>query len=89
MIDVTAKLPTTYVVRDIAERYAVDQSKVRTWIRSGELRAIDVSTNCGGRPRYRITPSGLAEFEAKRAVVPPTKAKRRSATGWTPQYFTN
>jgi len=61
----------------VARRFAVDPSKVLTWIRRGELRAVNVATHTGGRPRYRISPADLAVFEAARAAGPQPKITRR------------
>ena len=61
----------------IAERYAISVDKVLGWIRSGELRGINVATSPTGRPRYRIDLADLEAFEARRAAVPAPKAKRR------------
>ena len=61
----------------IAQRYGVDPSKVIGWIRRGELRAIDVSSSTGGRPRFRISPADLAVFESSRAADPQPKVTRR------------
>jgi hypothetical protein len=55
---------------EIAKRYACDTHKVLGWIRRGELRALNVATTAGGRPRWRITEEALAVFEASRAVAP-------------------
>ena len=60
----------------VAERFAVDTHKVLGWIKRGELRAIDVATSTGGRPRYRISPSDLALFEASRSATPQPKVSR-------------
>jgi transposase len=60
----------------VAERYGVDVHKIIGWIRRGELRAIDVATTTGGRPRYRISPADLAQFEAARSATPQPKITR-------------
>jgi hypothetical protein len=60
----------------IAEQYAIDPHKVVGWIRRGELKAIDVATHTGGRPRYRVSSESLAEFEAKRSANPQPKISR-------------
>jgi hypothetical protein len=72
----------------VAERFAVDAHKVICWIRRGELRAVNVATSTGGRPRYRIAPADLAVFEASRAVTSPAPRirRRRSDPGVT-QFF--
>ena len=58
------------VPREVAERYGVALDKVLGWIRSGELRAVNVATRQGGQPRWRISPSDLALFEASRSSQP-------------------
>ena len=61
----------------VAERYGVDPSKVRGWIRRGELRAVNLASHVGGRPRWRIDPADLATFEAMRAAKPPPPRQPR------------
>lgn len=61
----------------VAQHFGVSADKVRAWITSGQLDAIDVSTRPGGRPRWRISEANLLEFEARRAATPPPKPKRR------------
>ncbi len=68
-----------------AKRYGVNPDKVHTWIRNGELAAIDVSTKPTGRPRWRIMPEAVEAFEARRAAKPPApKPKRRRRTSTDP-----
>ena len=62
----------------LADRYGCDVSKVLTWIRSGELRAINVATKPLGRPRWRIMIEDLESFEAGRMASPPPKQTRRT-----------
>ena len=72
----------TFTPEEIARMLGVDPEKVRRWLRSGELVGYDLANNPRGqRPRYRVTKQALEEFLARRAVVPPTPAKRRSKTG--------
>ena len=61
----------------VAQRFGVAPEKILAWIHSGELRAIDVATRRGGRPRYRVDPADLALFVRKRTVGTPTPATRR------------
>lgn len=63
--------------QQVADQYAVSADRVRAWISSGELRAVDVSQRRGGRPRWRITPDALAAFEAARSTSPTPKQTRR------------
>jgi len=54
----------------IAERYGVSPDKVLGWIRTGELRALNVATRLGGRPRYSVDEEDLVAFEKRRQVQP-------------------
>ena len=62
-----------------AEELGVGADKVISFIKSGELKAIDISSKRGSpRPRYLIDKADIEAFEAARAVVPPpAKARRR------------
>jgi excisionase family DNA binding protein len=55
----------------------VDAHKVLVWVRSGELRASDLATRRGGRPRYRIARTDIEAFLNRRSVVPAPKSVRR------------
>ena len=70
-----AALPQTLTPPMVARRLRVKPEKVVAWVRSGQLRALNVSN--GTRPRYRIDPADLAIFEKRRAVVAPAKPSRR------------
>ncbi len=63
----------------LGKMWGISPDKIVAWIRSGELKAIDVSLNRGSvRPRYLIDRRDIESFELSRAVVPPSpKAKRR------------
>ena len=54
----------------LANRWRISVAKVLTWIRSGELRAFDMSTKPGGRPRYRIYEEDVQRFERSREARP-------------------
>ena len=53
---------------EVAKALRVSQGKVALWIKSGRLRAFNVSE--GQRPKYRIRPDDLDEFLQARAVTP-------------------
>lgn len=72
-----ADLPRYMSPPQVAEILAVDCAKVRTWCASGELRAVNVATRSVGRPRWRISPEALADFEAARAAPPRQRAARK------------
>jgi hypothetical protein len=62
---------------EIAQEFGVDIGKVYTWIRSGELKAIDAAVRKGGRPRFRIDPKELEAFKLRRSVLPLPKMPSR------------
>jgi len=70
---------------EVAKLWGISSDKVLSWIKAGELRAIDASTRRGGRPRYLIGVDDIAQFEADRAVKPreprPVKRRRRGRGG--------
>lgn len=78
-----------YSVRDLCERYAVNEHTVLAWIRSGELQAINVGVSPGKKkPRWRISESALAAFELARTVSPPpSRTRRRKQTGEAIQFY--
>ena len=62
----------------LAEKLRVSPNKIHAWIKSGELRATNVSGKPGGRHRYRISLESLQAFERRRTVgVTPAIANRR------------
>lgn len=64
---------------DVAKRYGVSPDTVRGWIERGLLRAVNISPPGSKRPRHRIEPEALAEFDRKQIpnIVPPTPERRR------------
>ncbi len=68
----------TLTVRDLCDRYGVTEHTVLGWIRSGELRAINVGRSLGTKkPRWRIPPEALQAFELLRTPSPPPPRTRR------------
>ena len=59
----------------VAERFGVDVHRVLGWIRRGQLHAVNVGDGAQ-RPRYRVSPTDLALFEAARAAGPAPKMSR-------------
>lgn len=62
---------------EFAKRYRVDVGQVHTWIRSGELVAVNLAAKIGGRPRWKIAESAIQEFILRRQSRPPAPAQRR------------
>ena len=69
----------------LAREWGIGAKKVHAWIRSGELRAVDVSTRLGGRPRYLIDQAAITEFEARRSTVVKPKQSAASRRKLRPQ----
>ncbi|MFN0199332.1 MAG: helix-turn-helix domain-containing protein, partial [Planctomycetaceae bacterium] len=61
----------------IAQRLGVSPETVIGWIRSGELEAINVAQRGKSRPRYRVSPQSLADWELRRSVVTSVSPIRR------------
>lgn len=64
-------------VADVARRYRVGQGKVLSWIRRGELKAINTAANLYIRPRYVITGEALEAFERRRDAGPAPRVERK------------
>ena len=67
----------TYGVRDLTERYGVGDHTVLAWIRSGELRAINVARTVGTRPKWRVLESEIESFELRRSSTPQLPIQKR------------
>jgi excisionase family DNA binding protein len=71
-------MSSTLSVHDLTERFGVSEHTVLAWIRSGELRAVNVGRRPGGKkPRWRITQEALEQFELARTPTPPLPRARR------------
>ena len=71
----TEPLAPGLTVADVAKRFRVSPDKVRTWIRRGELSAINTADRHCFRPRFVITADSLATFERSRQAATPTAPK--------------
>ena len=59
-------------VQQLAERLEVAEATVRQWIKTGELRAIDIGKG------WRIADADLTSFLEARETAPRNQAKSRS-----------
>lgn len=70
-----------FSVPSVAAALGTNVNKIRTFIHSGQLKAINLSS--GPRPRWRITADALNEFlelrSAKTPRVPSTRRRHSSA----------
>lgn len=56
----------------VGELLGVGHDKILTFIRSGELSAVNLAARCGGkRPRWRISRDDLDDFLRRRRSTPP------------------
>jgi excisionase family DNA binding protein len=62
---------------ELAALLRVSPDKVRGWIHSGELKAINVARVRCGRCQFIILPHHLEEFERGRWAAEPAKVPRR------------
>lgn len=72
-------MPSTYITPiEYAERIGIDPQKVRNWIESGLLRAVNIS-NGKVKPRWKISPEAITDFEESRSerTQKPTKSKQK------------
>lgn len=67
----------TYSVKQFAERYRVGQHTVLSWIRSGELQAVNVGRAIGGKPHWRIPSEAIQAFELLRSANTTAPQPRR------------
>jgi hypothetical protein len=74
-------------VRDAAARYRVSPDKIRSWIRRGELVAINTADGKCRKPRFVIPPEALERFERGRQAGAPPKPQRRTKRQAAIDYF--
>jgi hypothetical protein len=69
----------------LAKLWGVSTAKIIAFIRSGELRAVNLAASNRNRPRYSIDVRDIEAFEQARSVVPDgglsttAKLRRRAA----------
>jgi hypothetical protein len=66
----------------LAKEWGIATNKITAWIKSGELKAINVATSRDQRPRYLIDRADIEAFERARLVVPeqPPRPRRTRQT---------
>jgi len=73
---------------DLSKLWGIGPDKIRRWILSGELPAINIAFSRDRRPRYLIDLADIRAFESKRAVTPVVSiSRRRRTTGPGKSYF--
>jgi excisionase family DNA binding protein len=75
----------------VGQQHGVDRETVIAWIKSGELRAVNLARKPGGRPRYKIDVADLDAFLERRSVQPrtasPCRRSRRRPHGDVIEFF--
>jgi excisionase family DNA binding protein len=62
---------------ELARLLRVSIDRVRGWIASGRLAAVNTAKSRCDKPRYVVLPHHLAEFERLLGVAPPAKPVHR------------
>lgn len=77
-----------WTINELAKILRVSPDKIRGWIRSGNLKAINIASTLAGKPRFVILPKHLEEFEQTRTTGPPPKTirKKRKPKGYIDFY---
>ena len=62
---------------EVAKIYRVKAATVINWIRTGQLRAINIARRGTVRPRFRISVDSLEDFDRSRTVdaIPPRRPR--------------
>lgn len=74
-------IPSWYTPPEVATALRVDSAKVRTWILSGALPAVNLASAGRSRPRWRVSPTDLEAFLEARRHKPRAKPIRRRRKG--------
>jgi hypothetical protein len=74
-------------VPELADLLRVGEDRVRRWIKSGALAAIDTSDPLSPRRRFVILPESLGEFLRGRSASVPPKPKRRRRRHGAKDYY--
>lgn len=67
----------TYTPPELARRWRIKPDRIIRMIRRGELRAFNIAEPSSSRPRYRIPPDAIVEFENRRSGAETPKPRRR------------
>jgi hypothetical protein len=74
---------------EVGKIYGVSVHKILFFIKTGELRAVNLASDLRNRPRWVIDPADLVTFEKKREAIPgdglstTQRLRRRAASGVT------
>jgi hypothetical protein len=77
-----------YSVADLCRRWRVGPDKVRGFLKRGELVAVNVASDLGGKPQWRVMAESVERFEARRTSAPrpkPACRKRHAVRDYYPE----
>jgi hypothetical protein len=72
---------------DAAKLLRVSADKVRAWIRSGELAALNTAAPQCRKPRFVILPDAIKQFAVARSAAQPPKPARSKKRTTKVDYF--
>jgi transposase len=73
-----------FTPRELARLLRVSPDRIRSWIASGQIQAINTAAARSGKPRFVILPQHLEEFARRHAAAPaakPAPRRRRRLAG--------
>jgi excisionase family DNA binding protein len=76
-----------FTVAEVAKHLRVGADKVRSWIKSGQLVAINTSGRRLARPRYIVTPEALAAFERGRVTAATPREGKRTKKSYVVDFY--
>jgi excisionase family DNA binding protein len=83
-LDVSRGLTPT----ELAQLMRVSADRIRTWIRNGDLKAVNTAKVRCGKPRFVVLPWQLEEFVRGRAAAePPTPFRKKRREPDIEDYF--
>jgi excisionase family DNA binding protein len=81
------QLQRGYTPREVARLLRVGHDRIRAWIQSGAMRAVNTAPTRCGRPRYIVLPEHLAAWVQQQTVSQPPKVPRRKRRRESVDYF--
>ena len=71
----------------LAREWGVEPAKILSWLRSGELRGVNLAASLGGRARWKIPPDAIEDFLRRRSSSPEPRPTRRRKVSFQRKYY--
>jgi len=81
--------PSTFLPRELADRWRCSLDAIYGLIHAGQLRAFQISPPGAKRPSYRIPADAVIEHESRQSQQPPPKPTRRRKQRRRPEGWVN